>query len=70
MPPDVIQNIRLLDEVDISARLIKKGFSELQQINGGNDFYHPPILLISSNFERLMKCIICYWELKTNGNYP
>jgi len=70
MPPTIVQNIKLLDEVDISIRLIKKGFSELQQISSSNDFYHPPILLISSGFERLMKCIICYWELKENGNYP
>ena len=70
MPPALVQNIRLLDEVDISIRLIKKGFSELQQISSGNDFYHPPILLISSGFERLMKCIICYWELKVNGDFP
>lgn len=70
MPPIPIQNIRLLDEVDISTRLIKKGFSGIQQISGGNDFHHPPILLISSGFERFMKCIICYWELKVNGDYP
>jgi len=69
MTPETIQKIRLLDEIDISIRLIKKGFAELQKIDGTNDFYHPPILLISNGLERLMKCIICYWELK-NGNFP
>jgi hypothetical protein len=70
MTPNAIQNICLAKEVYNSTMLIKKGFAELQQINGSNDFYHPPILLISSGFERLMKCIICYWHLKINKKYP
>jgi len=65
-----IRNIRLLNEVDNSVRLIKKGFSELQHINCADTPYHIPILLISSGFERLMKCIICYWHLKKNKKYP
>jgi hypothetical protein len=70
MTPSALQNISLTNEVYNSTMLIKKGFAELQQISGSNDFYHSPILLISSGFERLMKCIICYWRLKVDGEYP
>lgn len=70
MTPSAIQNISLAKEVYNSTMLIKKGFAELQQISGSNDFYHPPILLISSGFERLMKCIICFRHLKVDGEYP
>jgi hypothetical protein len=70
MTPSAIQNISLVNEVYNSTMLIKKGFAELQQISGSNDFYHPPILLISSGFERLMKCIICYRHLKVDEEYP
>jgi len=70
MKPSAKQNIRLLDEVYTSTMLIKKGFVELQKISGGNDFYHPPILLLSNGFERLMKCIICYRHLKVKNIYP
>jgi len=70
MTPNPYQNICLFNEVDTSIRLIKKGFAELQQINGSNDFYHPPILLISSGFERLMKCILCLRHLHIEKKYP
>ena len=70
MNPSTLQNIRLLDEVYTSTMLIKKGFAELQRISGSNDFYHLSILLISSGFERLMKCIISYWYLKKYDYYP
>lgn len=61
------RKVCLLNEVETSIRLIKKGMSDLQKISGENDFYHAPILMLSSGFERLIKCLICLanWNDKT-----
>jgi len=59
--------ICLIDEVDTSVKLLKKGMSELQSINGANDFYHVPILLLSSGYERLIKCLLCLVSMDDNG---
>ena len=54
-----LKKISLINEVETAINLLKKGMAELQQISGANDFYHTPILLLSSGFERLIKCLIC-----------
>lgn len=51
--------ICLLREVETSIKLLKKGMGDLQKISGSNDFRHAPILLLSSGYERLIKCLLC-----------
>lgn len=53
------RKICLLMEVETSIKLLKKGMGDLQRISGANDFYHAPILLLSSGYERLIKCLLC-----------
>ena len=54
-------------EVETSIRLIRKGMAELQGISGANDFYHVPILLLSSGYERLIKCLLCLASIDEKG---
>lgn len=63
-------HIILLEEIENSSKLIKLGFGELQNIDQVNDFYYLPFQLISSGFERLMKCQICLGYFNKNGKYP
>lgn len=58
------------EELLTSIRLLKSGLRELNRISGGNDFFHLPILLLTSGFERLMKTIICCHHLSTKGEFP
>ncbi|MBD3329756.1 hypothetical protein GF357_04660 [Candidatus Dojkabacteria bacterium] len=50
--------------------MIKLGFGELQNLDMGNDFYYLPFQLLSSGFERLMKCYICFGHFEIEGSYP
>ncbi len=70
MNDETLQHIRLLEELRIAIGLLKGGLRELQHIDGANDFYHLPLLILSSGFERLMKVIICFHSHETNGSYP
>ena len=67
---DVIKNLALNEELLTSINLIKLGFREYQNIDMANDFYFLPFQLISSGFERLMKCHICLGHLELNNSYP
>jgi hypothetical protein len=58
------------EEILTSVRLVQLGIKELQGIGFENDFYHLPLLLLSSGFERLMKCMICLKYLDKNGKFP
>lgn len=60
----------LNEEIHTSIKLIQLGIKELQEITHENDFYHLPLLLLSSGFERLMKCMICLKYLDENGKFP
>ena len=64
------KNIFLIDEVQSSIDLIKEGICKLKKIDA--DIYTNPIplLLLSSGFERLCKCIICLQYYHTKGKYP
>lgn len=64
------KDIYLNDELLTSLKLIEIGFGELQKLNLANDFYHLPFQLLSSGFERLMKCHICFGYLEKNKTYP
>jgi hypothetical protein len=59
MSNTTLRKICLLNEVDASIKLLKKGMSDLQNISAKNDFYHAPILMLSSGYERLIKCLLC-----------
>jgi len=69
MEPDIRQ-FRLGEEVRTSIRLIEKGLAELQGIDEVNDFYYPPLLLLSTGLERLMKCILCFRSKAATGSLP
>ena len=62
--------IALDDEVRASINLIHTGLAELQNINGGNDFYYLPFLILSNGFEKLLKLIICFYHWEQNGQFP
>lgn len=70
MNEQVIRNIALLEELETSAKLIKLGFGELQNLDTGNDFYFLPFQLLSQGFERLMKAYICLGYLNKHNKYP
>ena len=61
---------RLGEELHTSIRLIEKGLAELQAIDEVNDFYYPPLLLLSTGLERLMKCILCFRAKAATGSLP
>ena len=70
MAATVQQHWAIGEEVLTSIRLIEAGLGHLQRIDGANDFYHLPMLLLASGFERLMKTIICFSHLRQTGSYP
>lgn len=63
------REICLSMEVETSIKLLKKGMGNLQRISGANDFYHAPILLLSSGYERLIKCLLCLALMDDNGEF-
>ncbi len=64
------QELALALEVRTAIKLLRVGLGELQSIDGANDFYHLPFLLLSSGFERLMKCMICRKRLHDTAKFP
>ena len=67
---EIQRKLALIEELDTSIKLIRLGFGEFQNLGAANDFYHLPFQLISSGFERLMKCHICLGHIEQNGIYP
>ena len=57
-------------EVIISVKYIDYGLNELKHLTGSPDSNHLAFYLLSNGFERLMKCIICFWEYKKNSTFP
>ena len=70
MKDEVVRKISLIEELDTSIKLIKLGFGEYQNLDMANDFYYLPFQLISSGFERLMKCYICLGHIEKEGVFP
>lgn len=64
------KKLALDNELRTSIKLIKLGFGEYQNLNTENDFYFLPFQLLSSGFERLLKCHICLGHLEKEGSYP
>ncbi len=65
-----IKDIYLDEELRTSIRLIELGFGELQNLDMANDFHFLPFQLLSSGFERLMKCHICLGHFEAHSAYP
>lgn len=70
MSQKALKDIYLHDELLTAFRLIEIGFGEFQNLDLANDFYHLPFQLVSSGFERLMKCHICFGYHEKNNSYP
>lgn len=70
MNEQALQDLHLHDELQTALKLIEFGFGEYQNLDLANDFYHLPFQLISSGFERLMKCYICLGYDEENSSYP
>ena len=70
MKSDILKDISLHDELLTSVKLIELGFAEYQNLDLANDFYYLPFQLLSSGFERLMKCHICLGHLEQHHKYP
>ena len=61
------REVYLFWEVETASKLITRGIAELQAIDSSNDFYHPMILLLSSGYERLIKCLLCLISMNEKG---
>jgi hypothetical protein len=70
MPPSIQQKLAIDQELLTAVRLIQAGLGQLQKLDGANDFYHLPLLTLSSGFERLMKVILCLRILEKTGEFP
>ena len=70
MAPNTLQKLAIDKELLDTVRLIKSGLGQLQQLDGVNDFYHLPLLTLSSGFERFLKVILCFRHLEKTGDFP
>lgn len=60
----------LENEVILSTKYIQYGLKELEKLDGSEASYHLAFSLLVNGFERLMKCIICFWFFKKNATFP
>jgi hypothetical protein len=70
MPSQIEKDLAIIDELQASVKLIELGLGEFQSLNMGNDFYFLPFQLLSSGYERLMKCLVCLRHFDKTGEYP
>lgn len=70
MTEKILKDIYLYDELQTAFKLIELGFGEFQNLDIANNFYHLPFQLLSSGFERLMKCHICLGYYEIHDTYP
>jgi hypothetical protein len=70
MNNEILRKLSLDEELNTSIRLIKLGFGEYQNLDLANNFYYLPFQLISSGFERLMKCYICFGHYEKHAEFP
>ena len=68
--PSPLQKALVGEELLDSVRLLKAGLRELNRMDAATDFFHLPILLLSTGFERMMKTVICCYHLETSGEFP
>lgn len=65
-----IKDIRLGLEVENAITLIENGLSGIEKVDNGIYENHLPLFLLTSGFERLMKCIVCLRHSHIHGKYP
>lgn len=70
MNNNTTKDLELFEELEASIMLVKLGLGEIQNLDMENRFYHLPFQLLSSGFERLMKCHICLGHYEAHGQYP
>jgi len=70
MMPSRLQKVMAQKELRTAIGLLKCGLREMNRLDDANDFYHLPLLLLASGFERLMKTVICCHRLQTTGKFP
>jgi len=68
--PSTLQKVMIGEELLTAMRFLKTGLRELNRMDGSTDFFHLPILLLASGFERMMKTVICCHHLETAGEFP
>lgn len=66
----VWQHIMIGEELLTAVRLLKTGLREVNEMSGATDFFHLPILLLASGFERMMKVVICCHHFGVHGDFP
>ncbi|MDI5891811.1 hypothetical protein [Halomonas rhizosphaerae] len=70
MSSKIQRTLALGQELLNAVRLIKAGMGKLQTLDGGNDFYHLPLLSLASGFERFMKVTLCFRAIEVTGKFP
>lgn len=68
--PSTLQQGVIGEELRTAVSLLKYGLRELNRVDGANDFYHVPLLLLGSAIERLMKTVVCCHHLQATGEFP
>jgi len=66
----VYQQVMIGEELLTAVRLLKRGLREVNEMSGATDFFHLPILLLASGFERMMKVVICCYCYGIHGGFP
>ena len=64
------QDYHLVEEIKNAKKLTDVGLNEVKKLDFNNIFYHLPFLLLSSGFERVMKCLICLKYYDDHKSYP
>ena len=66
----VWQHMMIGEELLTAVRLLKTGLREVNKMSGATDFFHLPILLLSTGFERMMKVVVCCHHYGLHGAFP
>jgi len=64
------RDLALIQELHTAIGLAQFGLGSLQKIDGSNDFYHLPLLLLAGAKERLLKVILSIHSKSQTGSYP
>ena len=70
MNNNVKRDIALIQETYTAIGLAKLGLRSLQSIDGENDFYHLPLQLLASAYERLLKVMLAIDHKQRHGKFP
>jgi len=66
----VVRLVSLNEELNTATSHLQRGLAELQSIDGANDFYHLPLLLLATGLKRLCKVVYCLHCLESAGRFP